>query len=120
MSESGSKAWDIIESIFNELGYPYLRQGSLQSKDDYPEAFYTFWNIGDFPRMDYDDRARMIQSEWSICSYTNNPIKMYEMLNYFILKCIEKDIIIGTVQDADSDRADFYGRNVTVTLLIKE
>lgn len=120
MSGSGNRAWDIIEDVFGELGYPYLRQGSLQSKDDYPKAFYTFWNIGDFPRMDYDDRPRMIESQWSICSYTGDPAELYAMLNAFILKCLEKNAIIGAVQDVDSDRADYYGRNVTVTLLIKE
>ena len=111
-------AWQIIESIFEELGYPYLRQGSLASANDYPETFYTFWNVADYPVMNYDDDSRRIESVWSICSYTSKPQLMYSLLEDFILKAKAKGITIGTVQDAESDRPDFYGRNVSMTILI--
>lgn len=114
------RAWDTIEGIFKELGYPYLRQGSLASAKDYPETFYTFWNVTNAPRMDYDDNAHMIQSVWSICSYTCKPELMYSLLDGFILKCKEIGVIIGEVQDTDSDRPDYYGRNVSITILVKE
>ena len=40
--------WELLESIFNELGLPYFRQGSLSQDGDYPyPSFYTFWNVSE-------------------------------------------------------------------------
>ena len=114
----GQKSWNIIESIFKELGYEYLRQGSLASADDYPESFFTFWNIGNDGITFYDDDNHHIESIWSICSYTCKPELMYSMLDSFILKAKEKKFIIGSVTDVLSDRPDYFGRNVSVTILI--
>lgn len=109
--------WKRIEGIFEELGYPYLRQGSLASKDDYPPSFYTFWNESFSEEMFYDDENRAFQSYWGICSYTSDPKLMYTMLDAFILKAKRQGFIIETAQDVDSDRPDYYGRFVTIIYL---
>ena len=49
--------WRLLEEIFEELGLPYFRQGSLQSEGDYPSpSFYTFWNIDERFVADYDNK----------------------------------------------------------------
>lgn len=110
--------WKLLEEIFEELGIPYFRQGSLQSEGDYPSpSFYTFWNIDERFVADYDNRPHMKIYTWAIYSYTNDPSQMYSLLEAFVLKAIEKGFIIGERTDADSDRPDYYGRYLLVTYI---
>lgn len=110
--------WKLLEEIFEELGLPYFRQGSLAEDAPYPSpSFYTFWNLDERFVSNYDNRPHMKIYAWAIYSYTNDPSQIYTLLEAFVLKAIEKGFIIGERNDADSDLPDYYGRYLIVTYI---
>lgn len=51
--------------LLESFGYPVFLQGSLNSEEDYPESFFTFWNF-DTPEAAYynDNPNRAIWGFW--------------------------------------------------------
>lgn len=110
--------WKLLEEIFEELGTPYFRQGSLAEDAPYPSpSFYTFWNVEERFTADYDNKPNMKIYVWAIYSYTNDPSQIYTLLEAFVLKAIEKGFIIGERNDAASDLPDYYGRYLMLTYI---
>ena len=107
--------WKLIEEIFEGLGLPYFRQGSLAPDTPYPStSFYTFWNLDEAGAVYYDNRPADKRWTWAIYSYTNDPSCIYSLLDEFVLKAIEKGFIIGERMDAASDLPDYYGRYLLI------
>ena len=107
--------WRLVEEIFEELGLPYFRQGSLAPDEPYPSpSFYTFWNLDEVGAVYYDNRPADKQYTWAIYSYTNDASQIYSLLDDFVLKAIEKGFIIGERMDAASDLPDYYGRYLLI------
>ena len=110
--------WKLLEEIFEDLKLPYFRQGSLAKPEDYPSpSFYTFWNIDERYAHLYDNKPAVKIYVWGIYSYTNDPSKMYSLLDDFVLRAIEKGFIINERNDIGSDSPDYYGRYLIITYI---
>ena len=110
--------WELLESIFNELGLPYFRQGSLSQDGDYPyPSFYTFWNVSEAGAVYYDNRPENRIWIWAVYSYTCDPSCIYSLLDAFVLKALENNFIIGERMDAESDLPNYYGRYLIISYI---
>jgi hypothetical protein len=96
--------------LFDEIGLPYFRQGSL-SDADYPTDFFTFWNIDTPNESFYDNRATRYIEYIQVGFYTNDAKKIYSVLDDFIEKAEQKGFILaGRAKDANADKDDYFGR----------
>ena len=60
-------------SILAALGYEVFLQGSLQSEEEYPESFFTFWNFQTPEAAFYDNEAgRAVWGFW-VYFYSTSP-----------------------------------------------
>lgn len=105
--------------LFEEIGLPYFRQGSMSDKD-YQPAFFTFYNI-DTPNMSYYDNKETRFNEYiQVCSFTNDANKVYSLMQDFIKRAKEKGFVIqGRDHDTDAGRPDFLGRRVYIRIINK-
>lgn len=96
--------------LFNEIGLPFYRQGSL-SDEDYKPSFFTFWNI-DTPNASFYDNHETRYIEYvQVGLYTNDAEKIYSVMDEFIKKAKERGFVVeGRAQDANADKENYYGR----------
>ena len=99
--------------LFDEIGLPYFRQGSL-SDEDYKPEFFTFWNI-DTPNTQHrDNEAKEYTPYIQIGYYTNDASKIYSQLDEkgeFYKKAKAKDFTFnGRARDANADKDNYFGR----------
>lgn len=101
--------------LFEEIGLPYFRQGSM-SDEDYQPSFFTFWNIDTPQDQHYDNELHRFNEYVQIGFYTNDASKIYSQLGEgekgeFIEKAKAKGFIIaGLPRDADADKDNYFGR----------
>lgn len=109
-------------ALFDEIGLPYFRQGSL-SDEDYPPSFFTFWNIDTPHDSFYDNKATRTIPFFQIGWYTNDASKIYSQLDEggeFYLKAKEKGFVFaGGAQDADADKDNYFGRVCNIRIIHK-
>ena len=61
-------------TLLETFGYEVFLQGSINSKEDYPESFFTFWNFQTPEAAFYDDNAnRAVWGFW-IYFYSVDPL----------------------------------------------
>lgn len=60
-------------SLLETLGYPVFLQGSINTVDDYPDSFFTFWNFDNPERAFYDNNANSCVWGFWIYFYSINP-----------------------------------------------
>lgn len=106
---------DELFALFEKIGLPYFRQGSLADDAEYPPSFFTFWNI-DTPSIAYRDNAEKAYSEIiNVCFYTNDASLIYSQMDAFISKAKAAGFIVtGRAHDTATDEANFYGRAVRI------
>ena len=103
--------------IFEKLGLPYFRQGSL-SDDNYPNSFFTFWNIDTPSDCFYDNEERCYKEIINVYFYTNNPKIIYSKMDEFIKEAKLKGFIVeGHGKDTSSGKIDYFGRYITITII---
>lgn len=101
--------------LFEEIGLPYFRQGSM-SDEDYKPSFFTFWNLSTPADSHYDNELHRYNMYVQIGFYTNDAEKIYSQLGEgekgeFIEKAKAKGFVIAALpQDADADKENYYGR----------
>lgn len=96
--------------LFEEIGLPYFRQGSL-SDEDYKPSFFTFWNTDTVNDSFYDDKEHRYIEDVQIGFYTNDASKIYSVMDDFIQRAEAKGFVVeGRARDADADQADYFGR----------
>lgn len=99
--------------LFEEIGLPYFRQGSM-SDEDYASSFFTYWNIDTPQDTHYDNELHRYNDYVQIGFYTNDASKIYSQLDVdgtFYTKAKEKGFTIAALpQDADADKANYFGR----------
>lgn len=99
--------------LFNEIGLPYFRQGSL-SDDEYPTSFFTFWNIDTKNGSFYDNESKRYFSYIQIGFYTNDANLIYSQLDEsgeFYEKAKAKGFVFeGRAKDTNADKNNYYGR----------
>ena len=96
--------------LFNEIGLPYFRQGSM-SDEDYKPSFFTFWNI-DTPNDSFYDNHETRYIEYvQVGYYTNDATKIYSGMDEFIAKAKLKGFVVeGRPKDANADKDNYFGR----------
>lgn len=109
-------------NLFNEIGLPYFRQGSL-SDGNYPASFFTYWNHGSPTDSFYDNAERRYIEHIQIGWYTNDAKLLYSQLDEggeFLEKAKQKGFVFTSrAQDTDADKANYYGRLVFIKIIHK-
>lgn len=99
--------------LFDEIGLPYYRQGSL-SDEDYKPSFFTYWNIDTPNDSFYDNKENSYIPYIQVGFYTNDANLIFSQLDEggeFYTKAKEKDFIFaGRAKDANADKKDYLGR----------
>lgn len=99
--------------LFEEIGLPYYRQGSM-SDEDYKPSFFTFWNHDTPEDSFYDNMATREIPFVQIGFYTNDIRLLYSQLDKggeFRKKAKAKGFIFASgAYDANADKADYFGR----------
>lgn len=107
--------WDKLEKIFEELGYPYARQGSYAEGEEIPETVFTFWNYATPEGAFYDNGPNEAVWTWYIYLYTKNPALIYDLMNKFVTICKREGFIPdGRAKDIASDVPDYFGRYLII------
>lgn len=69
---------ELIE-LLQTFGFPVFLQGSLNSDEDYPDSFFTFWNFETPETAFYDNDAnRAIWGFW-IYFYSTDPLTVEQI-----------------------------------------
>ena len=115
-------------SLFDEIGLPYYRQGSM-SDEDYAPSFFTFWNIDTPIDMFYDNEEHRAVQYIQVGFYTNDAEKIYSQLDgkpefkedgEFRKKAKAKGFVFeGRPKDANSGRDDYFGRVCYIRIIHK-
>ena len=112
---------DKLFKLFDALGLPYFRQGSL-SDEDYAPSFFTFWNI-DTPSLKHrDNKEKEFEYYCQIGFYTNNASLIYSQLDEggaFRQAAINAGFTISRANDANADKKDYFGRVCYIRIKIK-
>ena len=105
-----------LYSIFEELGYPYYRQGSLGDGPYQDNSFFTYWNITSNLLAQYDNKARANSYEIQVYFYTNEFEIIYSEFDR-LLELLEKNdfIIQDSGSDIPSDYTTHIGRTTAVS-----
>lgn len=65
--------------LLESLRFPVFLQGSLNSVEDYPDSFFTFWNFGNPEKSFYDNNANCCAWGFWIYFYSTNPMLVEQM-----------------------------------------
>ena len=96
--------------LFDEIGLPYYRQGSL-SDEDYKPSFFTFWNIDTPNEAFYDNKEHRFVEYVQVGFYTNNASEIYYVMEDFYERAKLKGFVLqGRPQDVNADKDNYFGR----------
>lgn len=105
---------ELIE-LLESFGFPVFLQGSLNSADDYPDSFFTFWNFDTPETAFYDDDAnRAVWGFW-VYFYSTEPRKV-EQIPENARQILKRNgwIPQGKPQDIQTDAVTHTGAFFTV------
>lgn len=107
---------DILISILESLGYPVRRQGSVT--EEYPPAFFTFWQVDSPDHAHYDNREYGTAWTFNVFAYSTDPALTYAMIDDARDLLKERGWIVPSRgSDASSDEPTHTGRAITVYFL---
>ena len=103
--------------LFERLGLPYFRQGTLTEKA-YPASFFTFDNFATPFQAFYDNDNRRTIVKVQVGFYTNDVRVIYSKMNEFITEAKKAGFIVESgAYDVPSGRIDYFGRSVTIDII---
>lgn len=104
-----------IISIFEEIGLPYRRQGSYADYEQYPDSFFTYWNVLS-PYVDFgDNETHTTTYDYMIYLYSKDELEIYTKMDLFINKAKSLGFIVsGKGQDIPTDDKAFVGRAIHI------
>lgn len=109
---------DLLIKTLEPLGYPIMRQGSLNKDDAYPDTFFTFWNNQSDDENHYDNKAINYVWDFDLNVYSNEPNKTNSLLIEAKEKLIEVGFIVGGKgYDVASDEITHTGRGINVQII---
>lgn len=110
--------WEKLKEVFEEMGYPYSRQGSYQEGAEIPESLFTFWNADTPEDGFFDNKANRAIWVWYIYFYTKHPNLLYSVIDEFAVKAKSKGFIVeGKAHDIPSDEPNYFGRYVALRFI---
>lgn len=110
--------------LFEEIGLPYYRQGSM-GDNDYKPSFFTFYNTTTSHESHYDNKLTRFSELVEVCFFTNDAELVYSQLGIgkkgeFIEKAEAKGFVIATLpQDANADKDNYFGRVCYIRIINK-
>ncbi len=109
---------DNLISILESFGFPVLRQGSLSDDEEYPDNFFTFWNIDSPDHSHYNNNDYGTDWAYDVNFYSNDPENTYNILATAraTLKAAGW-IVNGKGYDVTSDEISHTGRGMEVYYL---
>lgn len=107
---------DRLVELLEGLGYTVRRQGSVT--EEYPDAFYTFWQIDSPDHAYYDNTDYGTAWAFNVFAYSINPALTYQMITDAreALKAAGW-IVPSKGSDATSDEPTHTGRVLNVYFL---
>ena len=109
---------DSLITLLETFGYPVYRQGSLTQDTQYPDHFFTFWNVNSTDHNHYDNDNYGVVWEFDVNFYSIDPTLTYSKLNAArnALKA-QNWIISGKGYDVPTDEPTHSGRGMTCLYL---
>lgn len=105
--------------LFEEIGLPYYRQGSL-TDNDYDDSFFTFWNVDTTDDSFYDNSEHRTIEYVQIGFYTNDAHLIYSQMDDFVKRAKARGFVIaGKPRDADADKETYFGRVCYIRIINK-
>lgn len=107
---------DRLVEILESLGYAVRRQGSVT--EEYPDAFYTFWQTDSPDHAYYDNTDYGTAWSFNIFAYSTDPALTYQMIDdaRAALKAAGW-IVPSRGFDATSDEPTHTGRGLNIHYL---
>ena len=112
---------ELLIGILNKFGYPVRRQGSLTEDEQYPEHFFTFWNVDTGDGSHYDNHTVSTVWNFTVNFYSTDPDKTYSELEK-ARKALKKAGFIcpGKGYDVASGEVTHTGRGIDIIFLENE
>ena len=102
-------------TLLETLGYPVFLQGSLNSADDYPDSFFTFWNFETPESAYYDnDAGRAVWGFWVY--FYSTDAELVESVPETARQLLKQNnwILQGKAHDITVDKPSHTGAFITV------
>lgn len=102
-------------NLLETLGYSVFLQGSLNSEEDYPDSFFTFWNFDTPEEAFYDNEANQALWGFWIYFYSIEP-ELVEIMPERARKLLKENgfILQGKAHDISVDKPTHTGAFITV------
>jgi hypothetical protein len=110
----------LINTLTEEFNLPVILQGSLSPDDEYPSAFFTFWNNYSDDDAFYDNTESDVIWNFDLNYYSNDPASVNSVL--LEAKKLLKSVGFipdGSGHDVLSDEPTHTGRGMTLLFIEK-
>lgn len=110
----------LLVQTLEDLGYPVFLQGSLNSADDYPESFFTFWVFQADEESHYNNMPASCSWGFWIYFYSTDPL-LVQNVPLLAKKNLKEEgfVFEGKPIDADTDVNTHTGCMLTCYILEK-
>lgn len=109
---------DDLIAILSQYKYPVFRQGSMSEDEAYPNTFFTFWNTSEDEHSPYDDDTIIVEYNFDIYVYSNDPELAYSLLSDARSELKKAGwIIMSRGYDVESDQSSHIGRGMAIAYL---
>ena len=104
----------LLSDIFDEIGLPKYRQGSLLKDSNTPSTFFTYWNL-DTPYDDYGDNSNHTKvHQYYVYCYSNKRQEHDKLCEFIKLATSKGWKSNGDGQDIPCDYKNYIGRMVRI------
>lgn len=105
----------LINTLDAEFHLPVILQGSLSIEDEYPEAFFTFFNNSTSDEAFYDNAETETIWDFDLNYYSKDPVSVNSVLMEArnLLKSVGF-IPDGSGYDVLSDEREYTGRGINL------
>jgi len=110
----------LINTLTEEFNLPVILQGSLSVDDEYPAAFFTFWNNYSDDEAFFDNTETETIWNFDLNYYSNDPASVNSVL--LEAKQLLKSVGFipdGSGHDVISDEPTHTGRGMTLLFIEK-
>lgn len=116
------KLINILTKMGYEEGKTIFLQGSMPQEMQYPDSFWTFWNIDTPDDGFYDNEPTKTIWSFYLWFFSNNPSFIHTELEKATTKLKENGWIIGSRKgnDVSSDYDTHTGRYTTIYFIERE
>lgn len=116
-----NKLVDILSNLELEQDIDVILQGSLDSVNDYPDNFFTYWNW-ETPREGYyDNKHSKVHWGYQISAYSTDRKFLLEMMEQAIKKLEDNNFIIDSEgEDIACESKNHTGKMIEILFIEKK